>query len=121
MSLPKSHAFWPVIHEKTIFEDLSKCSLFCHLLGPKRGQPLYVNIFQLLSFKHVSYQVWSKLAKWFLRSDLKGKNYTGWTTDAASYHKLSEGLRSFQIYASRIEVLDFGASDNRYYVTESLK
>jgi len=28
-----------VIHEKKIFEDLSKFSLFC----PKRGQPLYLN------------------------------------------------------------------------------
>jgi len=33
------NAFWLVVHEKKIFEDLSKFSLF----SPKRGQPLYLN------------------------------------------------------------------------------
>jgi len=32
-----------LVHEKKIFEDLSKFSLFFPLLGPKRGQPLYLN------------------------------------------------------------------------------
>jgi len=36
------NAFQPVIHEN-IFEDLSKLSLFCSLLCPKRAQPLYLN------------------------------------------------------------------------------
>jgi len=34
------NAFRPLVHEKKIFEDLSKFSLFC----PKTGQPLYLNI-----------------------------------------------------------------------------
>jgi len=36
------NAFGPVVHEKKIFEDSSKCSLFCPLLGPKRGRPYYL-------------------------------------------------------------------------------
>jgi len=56
------NAFWPEVHEKKIFEDLSKLSLFCPLLGPKRGQPLYMNKFESPSSKHVSCQVWLKLA-----------------------------------------------------------
>jgi len=68
--MPNINAFWPVVHEKKIFEDLSKLSLFC----PKRGQPLYLNISEFPSPKHDSYQVWLKLAQWFLRrSQLKEK------------------------------------------------
>jgi len=37
--IPNIIAFRPVVHEKNIFEDLSKLSLFFPLLGPKRGQP----------------------------------------------------------------------------------
>jgi len=37
--MPNIKAFWSVVHEKKIFEDLTKFSL----LGPKRGQPLYLN------------------------------------------------------------------------------
>jgi len=37
------NAFRPVVHEKKIFEELSKFSFFCPLLGPKKGQPLYLN------------------------------------------------------------------------------
>jgi len=37
------NAFPPVVHEKMIFEDLSKVSLFCPLVGPTSGQPLYLN------------------------------------------------------------------------------
>jgi len=37
------NAFQPLVHEK-IFEDLSKFSLFCPLLGPKRSQPFYLTI-----------------------------------------------------------------------------
>jgi len=33
------NAFWLVVHEKKIFEDLSKLSLFCPLLGPNKGHP----------------------------------------------------------------------------------
>jgi len=49
ISLPQGHympninAFRPVVHQKKIFEDLSKFSLFFPLLGPKGGQPLYLN------------------------------------------------------------------------------
>jgi len=56
-----------VVHEKKIFQDLSRFSLFCPLLGPKRRQPLYLNKSESSSSKHVSCQVWLKLAKWFLR------------------------------------------------------
>jgi len=59
--MPNINAFRPVVHEK-IFEDLSKFSLFCPLLGPKGGQPLYMNKSESPSPKHVSYQVWLKLA-----------------------------------------------------------
>jgi len=40
--MPNINAFWPVVHEKKTFKDLSKFSLFCPFLGPKRGQPLYL-------------------------------------------------------------------------------
>jgi len=56
------NAFRPVVHEKNIFEDLLKFSLFSPLLGPKRCQPLYLNKYESPSPKHVSYQVWLKLA-----------------------------------------------------------
>jgi len=43
-------------------------------LGCKRGQPLYLNISESPSPKHISHQVWMKLAKWLLRrSRLKEK------------------------------------------------
>jgi len=48
------NTFRPVVHENKIFEDLSKFSL----LGPKRA-PLFE---QIWFPKHVSYQVWLKLA-----------------------------------------------------------
>jgi len=53
----RSKAFWPVVHEKKIFEDLSKFSLYCPLLAPKMGQPHYLNKSESPSPKHVSYQV----------------------------------------------------------------
>jgi len=52
------NAFRLVVHEKKIFEDLSKCSLFC----PKMGQALYLNKSESPSPMHVSWQVWLKLA-----------------------------------------------------------
>jgi len=79
-----------LVHEKKIFEDLSKCSLFCPLLCPKRGQPLYLNKSQSPSPRHVSCQVWLKLAQWFLRSTLKEKLMPdGWTLH---YSHNSNGL-----------------------------
>jgi len=43
-------------------------------LGPKRGQPLYLNKSESPSPNHVSHQVWLKLAKWLVRrSRLKEK------------------------------------------------
>jgi len=50
-----------LVHEKKIFEDLSKFSLFCPLLGPKRGQPIYLNISESSSPRHIFCQVWLKL------------------------------------------------------------
>jgi len=72
--MPNIKAFWLVVHEKKIFEDLTKYSVFCPLLGPKRGQPLYLKKSESPSPNHVSCQVWLKLAKWFVRrSRLKEK------------------------------------------------
>jgi len=72
--MPNINVFRPVIHEKKIFEDLSNFSLFCPLLGVKRGQSLYLNKSESPSPKHFSYQDWLKLAYWFLRrSRLKEK------------------------------------------------
>jgi len=55
------NAFQQVVYEKKIFEVLSTFSLFYPLLGPKRGQPLYLNLSVSLSPKHVSCEVWLKL------------------------------------------------------------
>jgi len=41
--MPNINAFRPVVYEKKNFEDLAKFSLFWPLLGPERGQPLYLN------------------------------------------------------------------------------
>jgi len=57
--------------------------------------PFYLIKSKSLSPKHVSYQVWLKLAWWFWRrSDLKekfdaGGTTDGRTTDAAPWHKFS--------------------------------
>jgi len=61
--------FQPVVHEK-IYQNFP---YFFPLLGPKSGQPLYLNKSESPSPKHVSCQVWLKLAKWLRRSCLKGK------------------------------------------------
>jgi len=72
--MPNIKAFRPVVREKKIFENLTKFSLFCPLLRPKRGQPLYLNKSESPSQNHISNQVWLKLAKWFVRrSRLKEK------------------------------------------------
>jgi len=60
--MPNINAFWPVVHKKTIFEDLSKFSLFCPLLGPKGDQPLYLDNLNPHLPSNVSYQIWLKLA-----------------------------------------------------------
>jgi len=54
-SLPNIKSFRPVVHEKKIFEDLTKFSLFSPLMGPKRGQPLFMNKSESPSLKHVSH------------------------------------------------------------------
>jgi len=51
-SMPNINKFRPLVHEK-IFEDLSKLSLFCPLLDPKRGQPLYLNKSESPSSKNI--------------------------------------------------------------------
>jgi len=66
-SMPNINVFPTSGHEKKIFEDLSKYFLFCPLLDPKRGQPLYLNKSESPYPKHVSCKVWLKLAQWFLR------------------------------------------------------
>jgi len=71
-SRPNINALQPVVHEKKIFE--AKFSLFCPLLGPKMGQPLYLNKSESPFSNHVFHQIWLKLAKWCLRrSNLKEK------------------------------------------------
>jgi len=47
------NAFWPVVYEKKIFEDLSKFSLNLPLIGPKRSQSLYLNKSESPSPKYV--------------------------------------------------------------------
>jgi len=42
-SVSNSNVYRPVVHEKKLFEDLSKISLFCPLLGPKSGQLICLN------------------------------------------------------------------------------
>jgi len=37
--MPNINAFQVVVYEKKTFEDLSKFSLFCPLLGPKGAKP----------------------------------------------------------------------------------
>jgi len=57
------NAFRLVVDEKNFFfKDLSKCALFCPLLGTKRGQTLYLNKSESPSPKHVSCHVRLKLA-----------------------------------------------------------
>jgi len=65
--MPDINALRPVVHEKNIFEDLTEVSFFCPLFASKSGQHLYFNKSESPSPKHVSYQVWLKLAYWFLR------------------------------------------------------
>jgi len=65
--MPNIKTFRLVVHEKKIFEDLTKVSLFCPLLGPKRVQPLYLNKSESPSLNHAYHQVWLKLAEWFVR------------------------------------------------------
>jgi len=61
-----------VVHEK-IFEDLSTLSFFAPYWASKGASPfIWTNLSP--SPKHLSYQVWLKLAYWFLRrSHLKEK------------------------------------------------
>jgi len=61
--MPNIKAFRPEVHEKKIFEDLTIFPLFCPLFGTKSGQPLFINKSESPSLKHVSHQVWLKLAK----------------------------------------------------------
>jgi len=99
--MPNVNAFRPVVHEKKIFEDLSKLSLLCPLLGPKRGQPLYLNKSDSPSSKHVSYQLWLKLAKWFLRrSRLKEKVDARRTTDRRT---LRHGISSHGLWPGELK------------------
>jgi len=82
--------FWPVVHEKKIFEDLSNFSLFCPLLG----QPLYLNkiwipipqacfLPRLVEINLMVLEKKSFKGKSWRRTD--GRQ----TTDAAPWHKLS--------------------------------
>jgi len=37
--MPNINAFWPLVHEKKIFEDLTNFFLILPLLGPKNLNP----------------------------------------------------------------------------------
>jgi len=87
--MPNINAFRPVVHEKKIFEDLSKFSFFCPLLGPKRGQPLYLNKSESPPpsiFPASLVEIGSVVLE---KKSFKGKIDTGRMTDAAPWHKLS--------------------------------
>jgi len=84
--------FWPVVHENKIFEDLTKFSLFCPLLGPKRGQPLYLNKSESSSPQSCFPPRLVELARWFLRrSRLKKK-----------VHRRTDGQIAIAIYHLRL-------------------
>jgi len=59
-SMPNINVFWPVVHEKKIFEYLSKFPYFAPYWAPKGASPL--NKSESSSSKHVSCQRWLKLA-----------------------------------------------------------
>jgi len=82
------NAFRLVVHEKMIFEDLSKCSLFYPLLGPKRGQSLYFNKSGSPSSKACFLPSLVEIGLVVLeKKSFKGKSRR-WT-DAAPWHKVS--------------------------------
>jgi len=54
------NAFWPVVHKKNIFKDLSKFPIFLPLNGPLRGQSLDLNKSESPFARDTSYQVWLK-------------------------------------------------------------
>jgi len=65
------NAFRLVVHEKKIYQNFP---YFAPYLGPKRGQPLYLNKSESPSAKHVSCQVWLKLTIMVLeKKSFKGK------------------------------------------------
>jgi len=80
-SLPKDDSHKISMHSDQWFMrrflKMIKISLFGPLLGPKRGQPLYLNKSESPSLKHDSFQVWLKLAKWFLRRSRLKEKLTG--------------------------------------------
>jgi len=106
--MPNINAFRPVVHKK-IFEVLSKFSLFCPLLGPKRSQPHYLNKSESPSPKHISYQLWLKLVYWLLRrSRLKEKVDAGRTTDD---RRSRHGISSHGLRPGELKII-LGISDN---------
>jgi len=82
-----------VVQEKKIFEDLTKVSLFCPLLGPKRGQPLYSNLNPFP--KHILLPSLVEIGLLVLEKLFKGKfnrrtpTTTPSTTDGLKWQKLT--------------------------------
>jgi len=66
------NAFWSVVHEKMIFKIYQK-KYILPLIGPQKESALLFERICIPIPKHVSCQVWCKLALWFLRSRLKEK------------------------------------------------
>jgi len=84
------NAYQPVVHEKKIFEDLSKFSLFCPLLGSKWGQPplfeqIWIPIYQacfLPTLVEIGLVVLEK-------KSFKGKSWRRTDDGRCARHKLS--------------------------------
>jgi len=88
--MPNINAFRPVIHGTTIYQNFP---YFAPYWAQKGASPLYLNKSESPCSKYVSYQLWLKLAWWFLRrSRLKEKVDDGQTTDSAPWQKLSWSL-----------------------------
>jgi len=61
------NAFRQVVHGKKIFKIHQHFSYFSPYWAPKGARPFYLNKYDSPSPKHVSHQVWLKLAKQIMR------------------------------------------------------
>jgi len=79
------NVFGSVVHEKKIVF----IHLFLLLKGPKKSQFLYLNKYCSPNPTDASYQLWIKLAHWFLRRRCLHGKVDRRTTNVAPCHKLS--------------------------------
>jgi len=82
----KYQCFQPVVHEKTIFEDLSKFSFQIFFI---RGHPLYLNKSESLTPKHCFLSSLVEIGPVVLEKKCLKEKVDGQTTDHAPSHKLS--------------------------------